>query len=268
MNYVHACNENNAIKVVAFAFEFTREVSDKVIEDFINIYENDSSLKEKFQEKKPHQGITIKIDDTGQQVSHSALSGVTLESIKNDILEWTFQFRNDAVIVTCSKYTSWNEIWSESRGFFEKVLNIVKEQEIRLVGIEYIDEFIVSDNLMPWKQELFKVDSKYIPSYIFDNEEFWHVHQGFLLTKKEPIDFKLLTNLNIDFKQNDGSEDHFLYMRTQHKSIFLESKKLNELFTDIDKIFEISHNLSKEMMNNLLSEEMLDNINLKVAHEL
>lgn len=264
MNYVHACNKNNAIKVVAFAFEFARELDDKVIENFIDMYEKDSILKEKFQEKKPHQGVTIKIDDMGQQISHSTLSGVTLESIKNGALDWTFQFRKDAMIVTCSNYTAWNNIWPESKSLFEKVLNLVETQEIRLAGIEYIDEFIIKDNSMPWKEELFKVDSKYIPSYVFDNEDFWHVHQGFMLTKNDPMDFKLLTNLNMDFRQNEDSQDYFLSMRTQHKSILIENKKFNKLFASIDKIFETSHDISKEMMNDLLSKEMLDSINLKV----
>jgi uncharacterized protein (TIGR04255 family) len=262
MENVRACNKDHSIQVVAFVIEFIDELSTASIHNIIKLYEENPTLKDIFSSKHEQMGVTIKIDESGQQVSSNSLAGVAFESTEKD---WAIQVRRDAILVTCRKYTRWDKIWKKVKEIFSLFIPYI-EVRSNLIILEYVDEYNIDNIESGWQKTLFNKESKYLSPRIFTDKSLWHLYQGFFINGHTEIPSKLLTNLNLDCIERDNSTS--LAVRTQHKTILENDVLLTELENYIEPLFAMSHDVNKDILLDLLSSEILREINLQgESHE-
>ena len=266
MTKVNPCNDQNAIKIIAFAFEFQEEVEESLIQELILLYQNTDDLNKSLPRKELIHSMTVQISEHGQQTQNQKLSGITFDSLMPDgTQELAISIRNTSIVISCGKYTRWDEIWEKSKNYFKLILPLLADKTFTLVGFECIDEFIISDT-SNWKDELFSSSSKYIPSNIYELNDLWHSHHGFLINDNVPVEHKTLNNINVNYISESGvSLINKIQIRTQHQSRLKQPVKYSkDFFEDIaDKIMNKNHKFNKELMVDLLSEEMCNRINLE-----
>lgn len=266
MPNVKPCNEQNAIKVIAFAFEFQEEIEESLIHELILLYQNTDELNKSFPRKELLHSMTVQISEHGQQTQNQKLSGITFDRLMpNGTQELAISIRNNSVVISCGKYTRWNEIWEKAKSYFKIILPVLSDKTLTLVGFECIDEFIITD-ISNWKDELFNSSSKYIPSNISELVDLWHSHHGFLINDNEPVEHKTLNNINVNYISETGASSiNKILIRTQHQSRLKLPVKYNaDFFENIaDKIMNKNHNFNKELMMDLLSDDMCNRIKLE-----
>jgi len=264
MNHIEPSNERNAIKVVAFALEFIEEIEESLIHEVITLYQGNNKLKETLPRKELHQSVIIQLGSL-QQATSKPVGGVTFDCLSPDgTQKWALSLRTNALIISCAEYTRWEEIWLQAKEYFALILPLLSEKHFSLVALEYIDEFIIKSDPYSneWKNELFKEDSKYIPSNIYEVQNLWHSHHGFISNEGNG-DMSTLNNVNIDHISEQSLVNKII-IRTQHKSQFLQPRLyegdfLNEI---VENIFNKNHGENKRIMRDLLSDEMCSEINL------
>lgn len=156
MPNVKPCNENNAIKVVAFALDFAREIDESIIKSAIAFYNQDQELNQDLTNLQTQESITVEINQ-GAQIQRQTLGGVVFEQLseKGEVV-WALQVRRHALSVTCTDYTRWDEnIWPKAKNYLSKILPLLQDIQIASTTLEYVDEFIVNKD-SSWKNELFK----------------------------------------------------------------------------------------------------------------
>jgi uncharacterized protein (TIGR04255 family) len=267
MSIVTPHNEKNAIKIAAFAFEFSEPINKLVIENAISLYEADKDMSTALPSKKLRQTLTIQIGGSQPPSPHAPedISGVLFSSIKpSGDVKWSVELSSEALIITCGDYTRWDEVWKETLVYFSKFATVLSGQKISLVTLEYQDEFII-DNTQEgdWKDALFNKKTKYLSKNIFEINDFWHSHNGFF-QKGPTTGLRILNLINVDYRQEEGVLKAII--QTQHKSLLDDflSVAEEEAQEKINTIIEENHAINKSIFLDLLSEEMCDSINLKV----
>lgn len=267
MSHVKPSNEQNAIKVVAFALEFIEEIEEALIHEVITLYQSNNKLKETLPRKELHQSVTIQLGSP-QQATPKPVGGITFDYLSPDgTQKWALSLTTNALIISCAEYTRWEKIWLQAKEYFSLILPLLSKKHFSLVALEYIDEFIIESDSPPneWKKKLFKEDSKYIPANIYETKNLWHSHHGFISNEVDD-DVNTIHNINIDHIQEQNLENKII-IRTLHKSQFLQPKLYDADFLNkiVEKIFNKSHDENKEIMGDLLSAEMCSEINLKTG---
>lgn len=263
---VNPCNDQNAIKIIAFAFEFQEEVNEDLVQELVFLYQKTDALNKNLPRKELLHSMTIQISEHGQQMQNQKLSGVTFDSLMPDGTQaLAMTIRNNSVVFSCGKYTRWHEVWETSKSYFKIILPLFKNKTFTLIGFECIDEFIITD-VSNWKDELFNSSSKYIPSNISELKDLWHSHHGFLITDKEPVEYKTLNNINVNYiAESRVPLVNKIQIRTQHQSRLKSPIKYSEDFFEnvAYKIMNKNHNFNKELMVDLLSNDMCQRIKLE-----
>ena len=257
------CNENNAIKVVAFALDFVHEVDESVIKSAIALYNEDKQLNEDLANLQTQQSIIIEINQ-GAQVQRQALGGVVFEKLseKAEVL-WALQVRRNGLAVTCTDYTRWDNIWPQAKNYLSKILPMLNGIEVASTTLEYVDEFIIDEH-SDWKDELFQRKNKYLANNVFEVKDFWHSHHGYFSESSCESVEKVLNTVNIEYVVEEPKKIYKVAIRTQHKSltkeVSIQDAFLDEVFS---KSIENNHEANKEILLDLLSHSMLKTIKLK-----
>ncbi len=267
MSSVKPCKMDNAIKVAAFVFEFVKPLDKTVIENAIKLHNDDEVFKKELPKVTSHNAITIQIIDGVQKASNNELSGVSFERFNSSgEHEWSIGLIKESINISCYEYTRWNEVWPKVKEYFNRMEPILSAHDVSLVGIEYLDEFIINQKDADWEKELFNTDSKYIPNHIFELNDFWHSHHGYFSNNiKSVLGDKTLNNVNIGYfiEENVTNKVH---IRTQHKYMITQADtKITKDFimSEAENIINSNHEVNKEILINLLSTEMLKSIQLE-----
>lgn len=267
MSNVQPCKDQNAIKVAVFVFEFVKPLDITVIDNTIELYNADESFKKELPRVTPHNAITIQIVDGVQKASSNELNGVSFERFNSSgELEWSIRLIKESINISCYEYTRWDEVWSKVKEYFNRMEPILSVHDVSLVGIEYLDEFIINQKDSNWKKELFNTGSKFIPNHIFELNDFWHSHHGYFSNNiKSVLGNKTLNNVNIGYFNEENVTDK-VHIRMQHKYRITQSGvKITEDFiiNEAENIINSNHEVNKEILRNLLSIEMLKTIQLE-----
>lgn len=258
MKNVRACKGNSAVQVVAFVIEFSEELNIETLNLLNNIYNQNEILNEKNFKKHNQSGVTIQIDEIGQQVTTHALIGIIFDSIDNN---WSLQVRKEAIIVTCKNYTKWFKIWDKVQALFSLCIPYISVRSNKMT-LEYVNEFFITNSASNWHSELLNLETKYLTKNMFEMQEnnSWHIHQGFF--SKVCDDVETLSNLNIDYRITESNESS-LIVRTQYRNILSKNMFLSEIDTVFYNTFNNVNMLNKSILNDLLSDNIKIEINLK-----
>lgn len=255
---VKPCRECNAIQAVAFIFDFARNFSLGEISSIQKF--NDPEDLPRTQE---HKSVSVQFNP-GQPIQQEMgkVTGVTFD-VTNDKGQpiWAVTFQENKAIIRCHEYTRWVEIFDKVCHYVDQFLDVlVTDNKVVGIGLEYFDEFNIINFNDPWMEELFKRNSTHLPSYLFDLDDVWHLHSGYLTEKKTRIN-----RFNIDcISLGDGN--YSVRMHTQHHTKLTDS--VGDPFSDFkDKymvdVIENMHSCNKYILTDVLSEEILSMINLE-----
>lgn len=258
---VRPCREENAIKMVAFVFEFNKPFSIGAIELIDSMHDGDY---DELPAKRPIEDIAISIGPSGVQYSHqSHQKGISFQQIaRNGEPEWAFTVNNSSVVIQCAAYTGWTNVVKRTKLISEKYLPALLDgNELHSVSLEYRDEFSILEPGSDWKSDLFNQCSNLLPRFIFETDGLWHSHLGYY-SKVETAE--VLTRINLDYVIQD-SKKHQLVVVTQHR---IDTKNIG---FDLPKnelpgmhLIHLMHRLNKEIFADVLTKSMQDRIGLSI----
>lgn len=257
---VRPCKAENAIKVVAFLFVFSRSFSVGEIEAIKSLHEGDRDEMPVINDIR-----SVKIQVGNQpafnQAVPSEVVGITFSKITPSAkVLWSFTIQDNICIIRCEDYTRWDEVYSQAVSYIQRFIARNDENNIlETIGLEYLDQFKIDSNVTDWSKELFRENSKYIPKYIIDINDYWHSHTGFFRDGLSSSN-KILNRLNIDYVYESGRVINMLMQH--HLNVLGDSVEIINL-ERIKSLFEELHDLNKEMLCSLLTNDVLSLIKLE-----
>ncbi len=268
MKNVTPHNQENAIKSVAFLFELDKEVNENIIDNIRKWYQTDCEFKNFFTNEQLIRSVKIQMDANNQQVTSSSISGVSYIKLKQDgkTVEWSFRIDSKAITINCNSYTRWDEIWGVVVKNLSKVVEQMSGFSLTKIALEYLDEFnILNIDSKEWLNQVFKIKSPYIPQFVYDMNTAWHTHNGFITEEKDSkVSRRMVNIVNITYQKTNTTND-ILAIQTQHASSFYNKFELSiDKIKDIDTVMQYCHIENKKLFKNILSNEMLDKIKLKI----
>lgn len=257
---VEKCNQNNAIKVAAFAVEFATVCSPDVFRSF-NAYVN-AEKNELFTASELLEGFSIQINTNESAESMSRSQEVHGVVLKNDS-GWTLSFKDNILVLQCTDYIGWDEsigfvmsAWAFFISFLEKTAEPLK---IKALGLEYLDEFYIKDINTNWVEALFNKDSKYLPGYIFSQSGLWHAHTGFYAGN-------ILNRVRMDCIQNTEKK-YLQVVAMQHRLNLPEESDLSlggdGVLSSVRDVMDRMHSENVELIRDILTLEVLKDINME-----
>jgi hypothetical protein len=254
---VRPYQEENAIKIVAFTLELTRELSVSEIESFDAAFDLESSS---LRHKELIKSYSVKIEQ-GQPTQQQAegLAGYKYSSDEGHEPEWLLSVRDNQIAVICRKYTSWTLIVAKAKSLLKssmEVLGGLENISVSASGLQYLDQFIIVDSSSEWKQDLFRRNSKYLPAYVYELADYWHTHNGYLGQNK---DIKVLNNFNLNHRKEEGGDSDEVALVTQHRCLNGQIT-LKDAISRFSDHLEYMHEENKSIVGELFSDAALGSI--------
>jgi len=260
-------NSNNAIEKVAFIFVLSAQINDTVIKNIITNYQNNPDMIAKLRRCQPQNMISFQIGsgmlEQPQHIHSPMMNGVIFDTLLPDGRQkWFVNLANNFLTIGSSDYTRWDEVWATVKEYIDFFMPALEGNNIQEIGIEYIDEFGISDATKDWKKELFREGNDFIPNHIWSKNDFWHIHQGYFLNHEH----KILNNINMNYFLDDKMSPKVV-IQTHHKTtcsnLIPISNNTLDVMSVIEPIIEQNHLLNKKIMCNLLSAEICKRIDLE-----
>ena len=167
------------------------------------------------------------------------------------------------------EYDSWTQTKSLVINYFQRcfrLTGIIEKHAAVAVFMRYIDRFTFDGDPQAANAELlFRENSKFLPSVIYDSDNLWHSNSGWYDSLSDEM--KALNNLNIA-----STIQPVVGITVDHTNVFSFPKPCNssvELFEKpqsqcaLLSILDKQHLANTVILKNLLSKMMLDTIGLK-----
>ncbi len=267
MSVVFPYNDKNAIKSAAFALELDKEIDEDILNAIKKLYLEEAQFQKDFVKEETIQTVKMQMGPNVQEVSTLQLGGLSYTIPSANNFHWRLLIQGNRISITCNAYTRWDDVWGFSKKYFEKILAQLDGYSFNKVVLEYLDEFHIKDMTdNKWLDELFKTDSPYLPKFVYEVNEPWHSHNGFMSKNK---DCQTINLINMNLLKNNMDLTANLMMQTQHASSLLTPVSLNGNISDgiqiIEKKMEDNHEFNKELLTKHLTQNILDKLSLKVV---
>jgi uncharacterized protein (TIGR04255 family) len=271
---------DHAIEVMAIGVEWSAPLDDSCLHAMQSIYTENQKLKDSFPQFAPIQAFLIQgihqigVAGVGQQPLQepeniippqfvTKASGFDANRVEADgKISWSISIRPEFLSCTCTAYDRWKNVKPsvlEALGpFIDAALGL--GAEINAIGLQYQDAFRLLDGISPeTTKQLFRQDTRWIPSHLFDEPSFWHCHQGWFSNSYNSR--RILNNITTDLAEVDGV--NFARIGGQHRifSVSFDGKTQNRIETsEIDDVLEGLHEENKKVINEMLSDGALEAI--------
>ena len=273
MSKIRPIREKNAIDKIAFVILFEKELDNKTLAKLMALEDELSADLPYFEVPN---SVQIFVDPQSMRMPVSKPSGVLCAKKSEDDpdrLEWSVRAEVNQIVVTCSEYTSWKEIKEKVLFFLSTVLKKYRLKENPIIEIVYecVDKFISDGDLNLYRvDEVFNVGADYLTQHVVENNpNAWHIHQGWF---SEHEDLQALHNLNLNSHKQNSQQSyetvigHLVKIRKGDGSTIGDKNILDgegQQIGYLEKAMELSHDLNKEVLLNLLNESMLKVIGIK-----
>lgn len=269
-------NTVNALAEHVFFFEFAPQLSDS---DMTALEGAKEKLKAEFPESKDitRQSITIDAQAQGmsQTITHTRAGYELIKRAADNSgsPEWLIRITPESVSLHSLKYTRWEPISKAALGYVEKILTSTGTTQSRIsaVGIKCTDRFIYEGEDGKYDlSKLMKQNTHYLTSKVWDSSNRWHCHSGWF--DKSSGGLQLLNQLNIEsgvlnlsgIPKTAVTIDHTMISSSAFgDQISFEISEKGR--TDLETNFNSFHEMNKDVMMDLLTQEMCDLIKLKKA---
>jgi uncharacterized protein (TIGR04255 family) len=260
-------NERHAIAEVVFQLVLDQNFSPKGIQSLIDTH---AKWKDDLPRLNVHTPIEIPLlgsEGSGVvSLSGGSPGGVSFEAMKRDgSLEWRLQALGNSLTVNCLDYSRWPEVWARAKSYLQAVSQMICESGVafRQCLLQYVDIFEWRGPVENYHAtSLLKADSRYLPESIWAYGPLWHLHQGWFSLL---ADGRVLNRINLDGVQvNDDRYQVRIdsYLSIEFRSPIKIADRLAEDWPQVDEIFTKLHGLNKELLSNLIVDEVQQRIGL------
>lgn len=264
---------SNAIDEIAFVILFEKELDDTT---FSRLTELEAELCSDLPDYKVSNVVQMVFDPEAPRMPVSKQGGVVCSKKVNteqSRLEWSVRVEANNIIVTCSEYTNWNEVWDKAKGFLLAAVNKFNLEENPVVEIvlQCVDKFIFDEDMSEYKTgEVFNEESSYLTRKVTaNNPDSWHIHQGWFEASEDNA--RILHNLNLNAHKQHQLEphitsiSHLVKIRMADGSLISDNAALcggDGGVGYLEKVMIAAHTSNKKVLLDLLSDSMLDAIGL------
>lgn len=252
----------HAIEQATFVIQFASAIDEPVFSQVLNLMD------------------TFKEDLPGKRELQQVLPAINFPAIPNAVayakynsaglVENELQAHRNAIYFTTRQYSRWSEIWEKASQFFNQLLPLYASQcVLSSAGLSFTDKFIcenIETGFNP--SSILKPNSKYIASHVFSTEQLWHSHTG--VFERVDDQTKRLININLDYldERHLGNNRHSLVITSVINDQFNQqsynplSLSADELLPFISSHMHAIHISGKDILNNIINEEMSKRIAL------
>lgn len=255
----------HAIESVSFSLAFGEPLT-RV--EFTQFSENEEKIGPEFTFIKPMDRVTFQIQNMQPSARHEKEGKELTEFSKSGEQLWSANFFENIVSVTCHKYTRWKEISPIAFRRLRLLLECVDpKKEVTALDFSVKDAFASKFQEQPLiPSVIFRAGGAYVSSQILESEDArWDIQQGWFEPLVETA--KKLTRL--DCKSVLRNEDcittieNVVSMRHDHPRKTLSEYLDNGGDLSLEKLFEKFHSDNKEILRELLVDELLVKMKLK-----
>lgn len=271
---------DHAIEVMVIGVEWAAPLDDRLLRAFQDVYIQSSELKGTFPQFAPIQAFQIQgahqFDVTSpdsevllepQEITPpqfvTKAAGFDANRVETDgKISWGISVRPEFLLCNCAAYDRWRNVKPSVLAALRPFMDAAFELDVRInaIGLQYQDAFRLLDGASPEAtRQLFRRDSRFIPSHLFEEPSFWHCHQGWFSTGHDSR--RILNNVTTDLTEVNGV--HFARIGGQHRifSLSLDGKTQIRIdASDIDAALEWLHEENKNVINGMLSDGALEAI--------
>lgn len=246
--------DTNAVKVVAFAIKLEEQFTVEELTLLVEKLRENEFFKSAFSNSRDQVEITFTINPDGIQ-QHQSMNGVLFEKKEGEEQQpsWTVSINKEFIVVNCSKYSRWKNIFPEAMIPIREIFQILGHKNIDNITLEYLDEFDILNTSVNWVSILFNKNSDYLLKSIFEYESFWHINHGYF-TNIEGLLNPVLDNIYINYfvDENDGLKPK-VNVRMQHK-LDVDGKYDKD---GLERYFDIIHIHSKSIFEKIIHNDIL-----------
>ena len=173
------------------------------------------------------------------------------------------QLQRDQINIVVNDYTRWDEAWPKIENWLRILLPVILNgRPVSGVILQYNDIFEWRGNPADIVlSEIFRAESKYLNRDIFEAPNLWHLHQGVVFTRTDPVPHQLIENVNLSV--SDINARRAISIFTSHHAIL--NTPLWELDVAKDKLAEVAddlHERNKDVIREVLTSAVCQKIGL------
>lgn len=200
----------------------------------------------------------------GQLISQPTpqTAGFTL-SRRSSIHGWparTITVSPEHILIQINDYSRWENIRSDLRRYLLALLPLIKGyRPVAAIGLQIVDLFNWKNNPEQLQlAEVFRENSKYLPSNVMELTGLWHSHHGFLTSQSEPYLFDQLDNINVSRISTDGVDA--IQIVGSHRAKFPVPRFIgveDDIDCQVIKMQDHLHEVNKDILREILADGVL-----------
>lgn len=260
----------NAIRNVLFVFELVVPVAPHAMADFESVTELHGKLKALLPKYSELQQVVMNLGPNGvaqQFQMPSLMNGCSFERFDNKgDIALGLNIQPGAITISCGDYNRWKSVHDSIVEILNLLAPWLLQNGVRTNNfvLQYVDEFSVSfqgggDRSLC---ALFDVNSSYIVRNFENLQQEFHSHHGYFKDPEYKIAGRVLNNINIGV--NFVGAKSVVQIQTAHKyqaNAMLDIVDKQGVFSaDLDGAFEYLHQENKQIIGELLTEEVKEMI--------
>lgn len=259
MKLIKSFTNDNAVKVVAFAISFSKELTTDEILNFVSSANENEYLKSNFTNISNQEEIAMTLSPDATLKHTQSIGGIVatiLDDKQNTI--WNLEANKTFIAIRCYSYSCWQSVYEKASIKFEEIFKILNNENIVInnIMLEYLDEFEILESSSDWKKQLFTQECPFLLNNIYQLDDFWHVNHGYF--KNIDSSRRLLDNHHINyFADVNDFFKHKVNIRMQHKLAYENVVQYKK--ESIDNDFSMLHKHTKEIFNQIINKDILKN---------
>lgn len=259
-------SSGHAVQNVVFICEFASTLSSQDLDAIQALYNSNNDLKTLLPIQRVHRGATFTINAADGNINPQPADGnpIGLTYVRmtaNGQPEWQVSIDSNRVIIVCGSYTRWLPVFQSVTQFFALFLGAINERIIASAALQYTDWFEVfpgEGNSIA--SAIFDPDNDYLNKVVKSALEPWHTHLGWFETRQDSP--RILVNLNINTVPAANLGFWRVSLTHMQKVNFTKQVNLSDFSQVVKPLFENLHHLNKEMLNQILNDEVCNMISL------
>lgn len=178
-----------------------------------------------------------------------------------------FALRGNSISVVVHQYTRWHAIWPEVRKLFERVAPLIVQnqaRQVRSVAMQYIDKFTWREAgaAFPAKDVLRSSSPHFAPA-ILEKAGPWHSNVGYEIQYPSGWAGNRLDNLNVSVASEGGYPALTIFTIYRYFARIPAKEPADFVTTTVPTLFESVHSENKQLLREMLVDEVCEQINLE-----
>jgi uncharacterized protein (TIGR04255 family) len=265
--------DGNAIDSIAFVVHLSRSLSPDEVNALFSLQDR---LKTEFPRFDAVNEVSMQLaspETQAQSVIRTA--GVQMQRfLQSGKPEWLLKAANSELVVSCTAYTRWAEVWGRANRLFSEIAGLLSERTLHCTAVtmQVVDRFESAyERSMTYQMsDVFTDACPYITTHARESGPQWHVYQGWFenASFENQNEARVLNVLNLTSaivgNKLNAVVDHTLQAQFFDR-ILDPSQQLQigpSTLSHIGKAFEALHTKNKTVLQNTLAANQLNAIGM------